>query len=205
MDARALTTETLARGWVGFPLLTPDECASVLAECARLFADSATRHPRDKPASGTRHLEALDERSSVIADLIARPALVDAVQAWFGSEPAPSTAEQVSLRAPGPGFGEQDLHRDAIEGPPLEVPQVVTAIVALVDFTATNGATRIVPGSHRTNQTAAVFRGRHHAKDEVRLTGAAGTAFVFTGHALHAGGRNDSDQPRPALQLVWRR
>jgi len=193
-----------SRGWVELPLLSAAECSAVLGECDRLIGDPTNGHPRDKPASGTRHLEALDHRSPLIADLISRPALIDAVRAWFEPMTAPSAPMQVSLRQPGPGFGQQDLHRDAMEGPARAMPSVVTAIVALVDFTTTNGATRIVPGSHRTNQPVATYRGRKQAKDERVLTGAAGTAFVFSGHALHGGGLNRSAQPRPALQIVWR-
>lgn len=192
-----------ARGWVEIEeLLTAEECARIVDDCERLCADPADRHPRDKPSAGTRHLEALDARSATVAALVERRALVDVVDAWFGrSAPPPA---QVSWRAPDPGFGEQDLHRDAIEGAPAEPPGVVTAIVALVDVDESNGATRIVPGSHRTGQSAAPFRGRGRSGDEVLLTGSAGTAFVFNGHVLHAGGANRSGSPRHALQIVWR-
>jgi len=53
----------------------------------------------------------------------------------------------VTYRAPKPGYGAQTLHADYMQGYSGEY-QVATAIVALVDFTETNGPTRIVPGSH---------------------------------------------------------
>ncbi len=193
------------RGWIEVrDLLTAAESAVIVEECATICADPSNRHPRDKPVAGTIHLEALDQRVGEVAELLARAALRHAVAAWFASDHIPEPL-QVSLRSPGPGFGDQDLHRDTMEGPPPEIPEVVTAIVALTDFTEHNGSTRIIPGSHRTSQPAATFRGRRRAVDEAVLTGPAGTAFVFSGHALHAGGRNESTCHRHALQIVWRR
>ena len=191
------------QGWITVPdLLTLDECASILAACDAIIADPTDRHHRDKPASGTKHLEDLTSRIELVADVVSRPALTDSVAAWLDREEAPAP-QKVGLRSPGPGFGGQDLHRDAPEGDPKPVPDAVTAIIALVPFTETNGATRIVPGSHRTSQPASSYRGRQSAPGEVRLTGAAGTAFVFNGHALHSGMENRSDQERPALQVAW--
>ena len=193
------------RGWVEIPgLLSDAECKLVITECERIIADPSNRHHRDKPASGTKHLQVLDDRIELVAELITRSALTTAVAVWFGLEEAP-TPTKVSLRSPGPGFGSQDLHRDAIEGPPLDRPDAVTAIIPLVPFDEENGATRLVPGSHITSQPASLFRGRQTAPDEIRLIGAAGTAFVFNGHCLHAGGQNRSKSDRHALQIAWQR
>ena len=52
----------------------------------------------------------------------------------------------------GPGAEEQWLHRDELvwSDVPWPHPQLqVASVIAFVDFTRDNGATRIVPGSHR--------------------------------------------------------
>ncbi len=193
------------RGWIEVrDLLTAAESAAIVDACTAICADANNRHPRDKPVAGTIHLEELDRRVTEVADVVEQTTLRDAVASWFGSHDIPAPM-QVSLRSPGPGFGSQDLHRDTMEGPPPDVPEVVTAIVALTDFTERNGSTRIIPGSHRTSQPAATFRDRQRSAQEVALTGPAGTAFVFSGHALHGGGQNNSTRHRHALQIVWRR
>lgn len=193
------------RGWVSIAqLLSAQECELIIAECQRIISDPSDRHHRDKSASGTKHLEELDQRIELVADVIARPALTSAVAEWFDLEQAP-TPTKVSLRSPGPGFGGQDLHRDAREGPLLDLPNAVTAIIALVPFDEHNGATRIVARSHITGLPASQFRGRPFARGETTLTGPAGTAFVFNGHCLHSGRENRSDADRHALQIAWQR
>ena len=193
-----------AQGYVAIDgLLDSSELVAVVDACETLLGlPEPERNPRDKVAQGTRHLFALDRRDQLIAEIVQRPALISAVTAILGSGFEPF---EVSFRSPQPGFGGQRLHADdvpkLVDGP----DQVATAIVALVDFTDENGATRVVPGSHRRRdlqrQSGSLIRHR----DEIRLTGAAGTAFVFSGHLLHSGMRNDSASDRPALQLVWRR
>ena len=52
----------------------------------------------------------------------------------------------------GPGSEQQFLHRDELVWVhlPRPHPEVqLASVIALVDFTADNGATRVVPGSHR--------------------------------------------------------
>ena len=61
-------------------------------------------------------------------------------------------------------------------------------MIALVDFTADNGATRVVPGSHRWDSD------RVPTDDElVPAEMAAGSAVVYLGSALHGGGANVTD------------
>lgn len=114
--------------------------------------------------------------------------------------------KNVSYRSPRPGFGQQGLHADWTAPGVAGSYQVATVLVALVAFTASNGSTRVVPGSHRCGKLPPRLRAnadRHPG--EIRLTGPAGTAFVFNGHLWHSGTRNDSDAPRPAmLASFWR-
>ncbi|MGK2947634.1 MAG: phytanoyl-CoA dioxygenase family protein [Acidimicrobiales bacterium] len=62
-----------------------------------------------------------------------------------------------------------------------------------------------MPGSHRRGDLQRQAGRLERHPDEIAREGPAGTAFVLSGHVLHAGGLNRSSGPRPALQLVWRR
>jgi ectoine hydroxylase-related dioxygenase (phytanoyl-CoA dioxygenase family) len=113
----------------------------------------------------------------------------------------------LNFRAALPGQGRQNLHTDW--GGPVEPGeyQVCNSIWLLDDFTADNGATRVVPGSHRAGTVPRLAMpdpaGRH--LDEVLVTGAAGTVVVFNSHLWHGGTQNCSDRPRRALHSYFTR
>jgi ectoine hydroxylase-related dioxygenase (phytanoyl-CoA dioxygenase family) len=74
-------------------------------------------------------------------------------------------------------------------------PMVVDIAWMLVDFTEANGATRVIPGSHRWNRLPRY--GEHY--DTIPAVGPAGTALVFDGRLWHGTGANVTDEPRHAL------
>ena len=94
----------------------------------------------------------------------------------------------------------QPLHRDEqVYGPVLdfgpEAPQyVLGVIVAGTDFTAANGATRVVPGSHPWP----IDREPTEA-EEVPAEMAEGSAMIYYGRTVHGAGVNTTDGPRMAF------
>ena len=96
-----------------------------------------------------------------------------------------------------PGESAQALHRDdsiyPIEIAGLEFQ--IGVMWALNDFTVENGATRIVPGSHR-------FLRSWHLPDVSNWESAAmprGSALFYLGSTWHGGGANASSGPRLGL------
>jgi len=110
----------------------------------------------------------------------------------------------VGYRAPQPGYGAQTLHADFMQAYRGEY-QVATAIVALVDFTENNGATRLVPGSHLPGDIAVPSDADTPHPAQQLVTCSAGSAIAFNGHLLHSGTRNASQETRHALQLTFAR
>jgi ectoine hydroxylase-related dioxygenase (phytanoyl-CoA dioxygenase family) len=113
----------------------------------------------------------------------------------------------LNFRAALPGEGLQALHA---EGGPVRSPasyQVCNSIWLLDDFTMDNGATRVVPGSHRSGKSPghemADVRAPHPR--EVLLLGPAGTVVVFNSHLWHGGTLNRSSMPRRALHSYFTR
>lgn len=190
-------------GWIALAgALSPDAVAEALSLTSELLALPAEeRLARDRPHSGTQHLDALDERIEIVRTLVTNSAITEVVAEVL---PEPFSISQAHYRSPQPGFGGQQLHADGLTYGERGSTEFVTAIVALTDFTAQNGATRVVPGSHERPdlQRRSGTLGVH--PDEISMTGPAGTAFIFGGGVLHAGAKNESLQPRPALQLIWR-
>lgn len=87
----------------------------------------------------------------------------------------------------GPGGDAMVLHSD--QGyTPRDITKALTVNVMwmLVDFTEANGATRLVPGSHRLTSEPPHDR----PVDTVAGVGPAGTALVFDGRVWHGTGAN---------------
>lgn len=106
-----------------------------------------------------------------------------------------------------PGEGLQHLHADWRGAVPPGEYEVCNSIWLLDDFTAENGATRVVPGSHNSGKTPREVmddpKGRHPA--EIVLTAAAGTVVIFNSHTWHGGTLNRTAQPRRAMHSYFTR
>src|SRR5258705_13813137 len=99
-----------------------------------------------------------------------------------------------SIRLP-PGGGAQAWHPDDAFYPvarPHAQPLAVSVIWAIEDFTADNGATEVIPGSHRW--------GTEHPDTQrtapVAAVMPAGLALVFAAALWHRGGSNRSPRTR---------
>lgn len=191
-----------AEGWIALPgLFTSGEAAHLARRCVELIDTADTAAPRDKRTGGTHRAAALLDRLPELRTFPEQAGLAAAIAHLLG-RPVPLT--DLSMRCPQPGFGEQTLHADDMPITAAGECRGVTAIIALCDFTGENGATAVVPGSHRRPDLQRRVSRLDLSATEVVLTGAAGTAFLFSAHLLHRGTRNRSDQPRPALQAQWR-
>ncbi|MGB8506658.1 phytanoyl-CoA dioxygenase family protein [Mycobacterium sp.] len=99
-----------------------------------------------------------------------------------------------------PGAVAQRLHSDD-EMYPLPRPHqplLCNALIALCEFTEANGATQVVPGSHRWAATPAA---PYPQGQPVEL--AAGDALIWNGSLWHTAAANRTDKPRPALTVNY--
>lgn len=94
-----------------------------------------------------------------------------------------------------PGETPQPFHRDNDGGKYGDRQSIhgISTIWNLDDFTDTNGATEIVPGSHTDRSLIP------SEENAVKVTMPAGSVLVFTGSVFHRGGANESTQPRLAI------
>jgi ectoine hydroxylase-related dioxygenase (phytanoyl-CoA dioxygenase family) len=111
----------------------------------------------------------------------------------------------------GPGAEEQLLHRDEAvwSDVPKPAPELQLAtVIAFVDFTRANGGTRVVPGSHRwpdrSLSPAEQFSQPPPTAEQLAYAEMpAGSAVVYTGGTLHAGGSNATEVPRRGAHLSY--
>lgn len=153
------------------------------------------------PLRGTRHPRRLLEAAPGFAQFLTDPRVLAAVVHVLGR---PFRAGAAG-RDPLPGFGQQGLHADWLPRGPSEPYYVVTILGMIDDFTPDNGATRVIPGSHRLGGTPpksfATPASRH--PDQVVVTGAAGSVLVFNGHLWHGGTANTSRDHRRSVQATF--
>lgn len=158
-------------------------------------------NPDDFYPGRTRRVTAIAARSPEARSLIMHPTSLSLCDHHL----APN-CERIQLHATaaleiGPGAREQILHRE--EDPfnffPLPRPNLVLATMwSVSDFIESNGATHVVPGSHRWPA------GRKPADHEIAIAEMqAGSVLFWAGGLLHGAGANTSDNWRYGVILTY--
>jgi ectoine hydroxylase-related dioxygenase (phytanoyl-CoA dioxygenase family) len=106
---------------------------------------------------------------------------------------------QVEGREPLPGGGHQQLHRDLSAQRPGDI---AIALAFFDDYGPGNGATRLVPGSHRPEAGAASLDFNDESRS-VQLAGCAGDILVFDVDLVHAGSLNSVGARRRSILISY--
>ena len=145
----------------------------------------------------TRRTHTVLVNSPTAGALALHPAVAtinDAVLGPYCARYQLSSAAAITI---GPGETMQELHRDDLVYPlahPCERQSAVTVIWALDDFTAANGATLVVPGSHRWDDER-----KPRLAEAVPSEMPQGSAVYILGSTYHAGGANRTEHARSGL------
>jgi ectoine hydroxylase-related dioxygenase (phytanoyl-CoA dioxygenase family) len=146
---------------------------------------------------GTQRVYALFAKTRTFDKAATHPLLLQVLDQVLGHY---QLSAPVGIRI-GPGEQAQMLHRDdAIYPlPQPHPPVVVNTMWPLDEFTAANGATRFVPGSHRWEP------GRQPTDGDPVLTATMtpGSAMFYLGSLWHGGGANRTSQPRLGVILEY--
>ncbi|AMZ75162.1 MULTISPECIES: phytanoyl-CoA dioxygenase family protein [Pseudomonas] len=106
---------------------------------------------------------------------------------------------QVEGREPLAGNGHQQLHRDLSAQRPGDI---AIALAFFDDYGPENGATRIVPGSHRPEPDAPPFDFNDES-GAIQLSGSAGDILVFDVDLVHAGSLNVIGARRRSILISY--
>jgi ectoine hydroxylase-related dioxygenase (phytanoyl-CoA dioxygenase family) len=138
--------------------------------------------------SRTRRAWALLGRTRCMDAAALDPLVLQTVDAVLGSGAQFSLTQATQIH---PGQQAQVLHYEqGIYPLPRDRDVMLSAIWALDNFTAANGGTRVVPGSHLRE------RGEPQVNEVVPIEMPAGSVLLFLGRLWHAGGPNTSTGPR---------
>ncbi|MFT5204041.1 MAG: ectoine hydroxylase-related dioxygenase (phytanoyl-CoA dioxygenase family) [Candidatus Aldehydirespiratoraceae bacterium] len=152
--------------------------------------------------AGVRSVTGLTGKSATfVDDVLLHPSLLGVADAIIGPNSASIALNVAHLVAREPGAQRQWIHRDQEVWSflPQPHPEVeVSVIVALSDFTVANGATALVPGSHRWDKDR---RPEEHEVTYAEMP--AGSALLYLGSTLHAGGRNSTNETRPGVHMSY--
>ncbi len=136
------------------------------------------------------HLFNLDP---IFVDLIQRPAALEFVRSLLGED---FLISNFSANITAPGNQEMQLHADQgyVLPPWPSTPLACNVAWLLDDFTAQNGGTRYVPGSHLLGHGPQA--NEHY--DSVPIEAPAGAMMIMDGRLWHQTGRNRSSHGQRA-------
>jgi ectoine hydroxylase-related dioxygenase (phytanoyl-CoA dioxygenase family) len=176
-------------------VLSRDEAEAVRAELLRV-ADDIPHGRNSFEGFHTRRIYALFRKTRLLDGAATHPLVLGVLD---------QVLRDYQLSAPtgiliDPGEPAQILHHDDSVYP-LPRPHeqvVVTTMWPMDDFTERNGATRLVPGSHRWTDR------RPDESTDVKIAEMqAGSVMFYVGTLWHGGGANRSDRPRLGVILEY--
>lgn len=194
-------------GWVSLPgIVERGFLEEIRTRVERLWEEegfNAGSEFRKEP--GARRLANLVDKGEVFERVVSHPIVLDAVRHVLGDD---FKLSSLNARSTDPWWPEcQPLHCDAGAVADEIGFWVCNTIWLLDDFTASNGATRIVTGSHhwrRLPQQGLADPEAPHA-GEILILGKAGDVVVVNTHAWHGGTANRTGKPRRALHAFYTR
>ncbi len=144
-------------------------------------------------------------------EIMCHPMLLAAADTFLAPSCARYQLNIGHLLQRGPGSEDQWLHRDEAvwSDVPKPAPELqLASVIAFVDFTRDNGATRVVPGSHRWSDRslspAEQMGAPRPTADQIAYAEMpAGSAVIYLGGTIHGGGANTTDVPRRGAHLSY--
>lgn len=190
-------------GEVGYTIIEnaidADAAAALLADLARLEHELAIQ-PAGNAFEG--------ERTWRVYNLLAHGALWEAIPVHPGVLPIVEgvldpgcLVSSLSSIAIGPGESPQPIHADD-QLLPIAKPHVATVcntMWALTDFSEANGATRLVPGSHKADHSPEFGKPCDSIPAEMKR----GSVLIWHGSLWHGGGANTTDERRVGIAMNY--
>ena len=156
--------------------------------------------PAENPFEGTRTVRIYNllARGKVYEQIPEHEAVLPVVEGVLDRGCLVSSLSSIGI---DPGESAQPIHADD-QVMPIPKPHVATVcntMWAITDFTEENGATRIVPGSHKADRSPTPFEEVPSIPAEM----ARGSVLVWHGSLWHGGGANRSSARRLGIAMNY--
>jgi ectoine hydroxylase-related dioxygenase (phytanoyl-CoA dioxygenase family) len=179
--------------------IEPELVASLAAELSRLEHELGVV-PATNVFEGTKTVRIYNllARSKVFEAVPVHAKVLPIVERVLGRSCLVSSISSVAIL---PGERAQPIHTDdqLIPLPKPHVPIMCNSMWALTDFTAENGATRLVPGTHRADKSPELGA----ACDTIQAVMKKGSVLVWNGSMWHGGGANRTDHRRVGISMNY--
>jgi len=184
-------------------ILAPDQLGRLrdrLSELMLAEGDQAGMEVHQE--AGTDRLSDLVNKGAVFEICFTHPRILAAIAHVLAAD---FQLSSLNYRAALPGQGHQALHADWREPVTPGEFRVCNSIWLLDDFTADNGPTRVVPGSHLFGtlpKDEMPDPAAPHPNEKILLA-PAGTVVIFNSHLWHGGTLNRTTAQRRALHSYF--
>ena len=186
-------------------ILSAQQIAQIVKRTDEMIAEEGQDAGKEvHQEAGATRLSDLVNKDPIFEICFTHPRVLAAISHVLGGTLKLSS---LNYRAALPGSGLQGLHADWGGAVAPNDYFVCNSIWLLDDFTASNGATRIIPGSQRSGKVPRDVMpdpSQPHP-DEILLTAPAGTVVIFNSHTWHGGTLNTTDRPRRAMHSYFTR
>lgn len=166
---------------------------------SELFDSKYIRHPKE---AGADRLADLVNKGAIFDQFYMHPKVLATIENVLGNN---FKLSSLNYRAAKPGLGLQKLHVDYGNTVPEGGYKVCNTLWLLDDFVEDNGATRIVPGTHKSKvlpQDALEDPNLPHPK-EIKIIAPAGSVVIFNSHVWHGGTTNRTKKYRRSIHSYF--
>jgi hypothetical protein len=191
-------------GYLALPgLMGPGLLGEVRARIEELFtAEGAQAGSEFKQEPNARRLANLVDKGEVFERVILTPRVLECMEHVLGAE---FKLSSLNVRAADPhGDCAQPWHADSGAIADERGYWVCNSVWMLDDFTPDNGATRMLPGSHKWRRLPPPESHEPLPGEELVL-GEAGTVVIMNAHMWHGATANRTAAPRRAMHVYYTR
>jgi ectoine hydroxylase-related dioxygenase (phytanoyl-CoA dioxygenase family) len=193
-------------------LLSEDECHQLQSDFmphleALPWGVDELGYKNDFYGSNTKRLHGLFSKSKNMEAVLTNPCLIDVVRAILlqNNKSRDIRLSNTELMVLNQHQTVQEFHTDGASWYRAQAAEkvaseeiLVSANIALTEFTATNGATRVVPGSHLWPKERVPL-----ASEVCQALMPKGAALLYAGNVIHSGGANTDAMMRIGLYLGY--